>query len=50
MIMILIEELCIALGNSGFRQNQRQIIPGIISNFSDKNTQVKEEAIRCIEK
>ena len=50
MIMKLIEELCIALGNSGFRQYQRQIIPGIISNFSDKNTQVKEESIKCIEK
>ena len=49
MIMKLIEELCEALGTSGFRQYQKLIIPGIISNFSDKNTQVKEEAIKCIE-
>ena len=48
MIMKLIEELCEALGNQGFRQYQKQIIPGIISNFADKNTQVKEEAINCI--
>ena len=50
MIMKLIEELCQALGSSGFRHYQRYIIPGIISNFSDKNTQVKEEAIKCLEK
>ena len=50
MIIKLIEELCIALGNTGFRQYQKQIIPGIISNFADKNTQVKEESIKCIEK
>ena len=49
MIMKLIEELCEALGNTGFRQYQKQIIPGIISNFADKNTQVKEEAIKCID-
>ena len=49
MIMKLIEELCEALGNTGFRQYQKHIIPGIISNFSDKNTQVKEESIKCIE-
>ena len=50
MILKLIEELGEALGSSGFRQYQKQIIPGIISNFSDKNTQVKEEAIKCIGK
>ena len=50
MTLKLIEELGEALGNSGFRHYQKQIIPGIISNFSDKNTQVKEEAIKCIEK
>ena len=49
MVMKLIEELCSALGSNGFRQYQKQIIPGIISNFSDKNTQVKDEAIKCIE-
>ena len=49
MIMKLIEELCAALGNTGFRQYLKQIMPGIISNFADKNTQVKEEAIKCIE-
>lgn len=50
MTLKLIEELGEALGSSGFRHYQKQIIPGIISNFSDKNTQVKEEAIKCIEK
>ena len=49
MIMKLIEELCEALGSSGFRQYQKYIIPNIISNFSEKNSQVKEEAIKCIE-
>ena len=48
MIMKLTEELCEALGSQGFRQYQKQIIPGIISNFADKNNQVKEEAINCI--
>ena len=50
MIMKLIEELAASLGSSGFRQYQKQIIPGIISNFADKNTQVKEESIKCIVK
>ena len=50
MTLKLIEELGEALGSSGFRQYQKQILPGIISNFADKNTQVKEEAIKCIEK
>ena len=49
IIMKLIEELCEALGSSGFRQYQKHIIPGIISNFSEKNMSVKEEAIKCIE-
>ena len=50
MVMKLIEELASSLGNTGFRQYQKQIIPGIISNFADKNTQVKEESIKCIVK
>ena len=48
--MKLIEELAASLGSAGFRQYQKQIIPGIISNFADKNTQVKEESIKCIVK
>ena len=48
MIMKLIEELASSLGNVGFRQYQKLIIPGIISNFADKNSQVKEESIKCI--
>ena len=50
MIMKLIEDLAASLGKEGFRQYQKQIIPGIISNFADKNTQVKEESIKCIVK
>ena len=50
MVMKLIEELAASLGSAGFRQYQKQIIPGIISNFADKNTQVKEESIKCIVK
>ena len=50
MIMKLIEELAASLGKEGFRQYQKQIIPGIIANFADKNTQVKEESIKCIVK
>ena len=50
MIMKLIEELAASLGKEGFRQYQKQIIPGIISNFADKNTQVKEESIKCLVK
>jgi len=50
MIMKLIEELAASLGSAGFRQYQKQIIPGIISNFADKNTQVKEESIKCVVK
>ena len=34
MIMKLIEELASSLGNVGFRQYQKLIIPGIISNFA----------------
>ena len=50
MIMKLIEELASSLGKEGFKQYQKQIIPGIIANFADKNTQVKEESIKCIVK
>ena len=50
MIMKLIEDLAASLDSSGFRQYQKLIIPGIISNFADKNTQVKEESIKCIVK
>ena len=50
MIMKLIEELAASLGKEGFKQYQKQIIPGIIANFADKNTQVKEESIKCIVK
>ena len=50
MFMKLIEELAVSLGKEGFRQYQKQIIPGIIANFADKNTQVKEESIKCIVK
>jgi hypothetical protein len=48
--MKLIEELAASLGKEGFKQYQKQIIPGIIANFADKNTQVKEESIKCIVK
>ena len=48
LILKLICDLAEALGPQGFKIYQKQVMLGILSNLQDKNTQVREEAIKCI--